>query len=444
MSLDLTKLGFRVKKASSEQVQSQTATVSAVILSSGNAEVVKKAQALLAAQGLELTEVTEFEDGTIALHKEDDAFMDGGTIVRMNANMAVVLSNMGEHLKNLQKSAFGEVAEANGYFDGPSLIMATANEVIQEGVQKADTPTAAATLMRDSMESVQQYLGVLTMALPSSVFKTEASIDNLLKGEFVPGKKGVNPFAKKKPAEGTAAEEIGEDAAEEDAEVAAGAGDKKKPVCKDEPVADPKSKKRKPGDDQGDGANIEEATDTPDDISAKTANMYEDPGVGKVAALKASESTEEGTEEVLKVSMTDAEKEHMAGITDGGEKMAFMQMDHAGREKCMAKNTKKADESATNEQMEKVLKAMSDMAFAVATLTKNVGTLSADITQIKKSTEEKIDVLAKKAETATTAVRGTVLASETPGDPQPVAKIKKTDSDPRSGVFDSAMLGRTR
>lgn len=399
MSIDLSKLGFRVKKAA-EEAKPGTASVTAVILSSGDDTVVTKVQKTLADTGIELTHHTLFEDGTVALHKEDAAIADG-TVIRMNPNFAVVLTDMGKNLDNLKKSAFGEMADAKGYFEGPAPVLEMANDVIRAGVQKADSPIAAGTLVRDSMEGVQQYLGYLTEVLPTGILKSEVAIYEIVKAGGAPGKKGVNPFAK--PAEGTAAEEAVEAAAEA-TEVANGAADTVK-------------------------AKKEEA---PEAVAVVAAPVV---ATGDVA-------------EVSKASMSAAEKEHMATITDPGEKMEFMRMTPDERAACMAKAKKpvaKEDASvASNAQMEKVLKAMSEMASAVATLTQNVSVLSADITSIKKSTEEKIDVIAKKAETATTAVRGTVLASAPAGDPYPVTSIKKVDSDPRTGVFDTAMLGRNR
>ncbi len=447
MSLDLSKLGFRVRKSAAEQSKVDTASVSAIILSSGNDELVAKAQGLLSAHGINLTQHTEFEDGTIAIHKEDEAFIDNGTIVRLNSTTAVVLGNMGSHLTNLKKSAFGEIAESNGYFDGPSLVMETATEAIREGVQKAESPADASTIMRDSMESVQQYLGYLTMAIPSAVMKVEAELETLVKAEFVPGKKGVNPFAKKKPVEGTAEEKVDESTEEEDAEVAAGKGDrtKTKKAVKNPAVAVPEAQVAAVG--------AEAAAAAESDTTDNTEGI-EDTATGpKKKVPVTGECTSTGdkikkADEILKGSMTPEEKTFMADIADGAKKFAFMRMTTEERAAEMSKAapaaTKKSEQAENNVQIEKVLKAMSEMASAVANLTKNVGTLSADITMIKKSTEEKIDVLAKKAETATHAVRGTVLASETAGDPQPIAKIKKVDNDPRTGVFDSAMIARNR
>lgn len=417
MSLDLSKLGFRVKKAASDSAQAKTATLAAIILASSSPEIITKAQEVLAANNVQLSEHTEFEDGTVALHKEDDAFTDGGTIVRLNESVAVVLKDMGQHLDNLKKSAFAEQADSNGYFDGPALTMTYAQEAIRVGMQKAETPAAASTIMRDSMESVNQYLGFLTEAMPSAVLKMESDLEAIVLSDVV-----VEKAAKKKPAEGTTAEEVVETPAEEAAEVAAGEGDKAKAKKAAKPVAD-----------------VEDAADEVAD-EAEAGTKKKKVPVEAACDPKATKKEDESDEEVLKASMSAAEKEFMAGLA-GGAKMAFMRMTPDERAAEMKGSVKKAE---TDASMEKVLKAMSDMAFAVATLTKNVSTLSADITSIKKSTEEKIDVLAQKAETATHAVRGTVLASETPGDPQPIAKIRKTDNDPRTGVFDSAMIPRTR
>lgn len=354
MSLDLSMLGFRVKKQASDAAKAEPATVSAVILSDGDAAMASSVQEVLKAQGLELTEHTIFEDGTVALHKLDDAFAENGTIVRLNSSMAVVLDNMGDHLAAIQKSAIGEQDKDQGYYDGPSLVMSSVQDAIHVGLQKAEGTTAASTLVRDAMESANQYMEVVAATIPSNVLKAEAEVEKLVKA-FTAGKKGVNPFAKA-PAK-TDAETAAEEAAANE-EIDPETGKKKVPVVakKDEVVVDP---------------------------AVVAAAVVVDPAAAPAAVV-------------------------------------------------------------VPDPMEKVLKAMTDMASGIATLTKTVGDLSTELQSVKKATEEKIDVLAKKTETAVHAVRGTVLASDLPGDPQPIAKVKKTDDDPRTGVFDSAMLARNR
>lgn len=88
-----------------------------------------------------------------------------------------------------------------------------------------------------------------------------------------------------------------------------------------------------------------------------------------------------------------------------------------------------------------VLKSIESLTSLVTGLNASVQKMSGELDTVKKATEEKLAEVARKAETATRAVEGVVVASATAGDPTPEpAKVQKSDEDPRSGVFDSAML----
>lgn len=83
------------------------------------------------------------------------------------------------------------------------------------------------------------------------------------------------------------------------------------------------------------------------------------------------------------------------------------------------------------------MKTIQEQVSGLATTVQEIGTA-------QKSTEEKVAEALQKADTATRVVKSSVVvSSDTGGDPQ-AAVVKKADSDPRTGVFDSAFLGRSR
>ena len=99
--------------------------------------------------------------------------------------------------------------------------------------------------------------------------------------------------------------------------------------------------------------------------------------------------------------------------------------------------------SAMESALTPVMEVLSSMAEKMKAVTDSVAAVSQKIDDVEKSTEQKIDVLAQKADTASQAVRGAVVASETLGDATPApTKVKKQDADPRSGIFDTAFIRR--
>jgi len=99
--------------------------------------------------------------------------------------------------------------------------------------------------------------------------------------------------------------------------------------------------------------------------------------------------------------------------------------------------------AAIGSAMTPMMEALTSLSAQVQSYAEAMSEVTRKVAAIEKSTEEKIDVLAQKADTATQAVRGAVVASETLGDAIPApASVKKQDADPRSGVFDTAFIRR--
>jgi hypothetical protein len=375
MSLDLSALGFRVKKADAAKALAATGVVTGVVFAHGDADTATAGQAILKAAGMDFPEATVFEDGTVAVHKSDEALEDG-TIVRLNSSVAVIVKDADQHLTQLKKSAFGDMAEAQGYFDGPSQVMTISQDSVRAVLQKSDSTETAATAVRDSMEAITQYMDLITKMLPTEILKLEVQLENLVKASWKDGPPDSKVTPGTKPA-GSSVSDINDG---ERVEVDASGQPKK---------------------DSG-------------PTGTKPVAKGGEKGVNPFAKKKPADQAEG--------SSTEAE--------GGAEDMA------EGGAEAKAK-AKKEDDS-----LAQVLKAVSDLAGQVTAISKTVESLTGEVKSIQKSTEQKIDVLAKKADTATHAVRGTVISSDLPSDPVPLARVKKADSDPRAGVFDTAFMRR--
>lgn len=97
-----------------------------------------------------------------------------------------------------------------------------------------------------------------------------------------------------------------------------------------------------------------------------------------------------------------------------------------------------ADETAV--LLKTVAESMSALAAQVATITKSV----ADLGEAQKATEQKVAEAVSKADTASTVLKNSVVvAAQAAADHTP-APVKKADSDPRTGLFDTAYLPKTR
>lgn len=110
-----------------------------------------------------------------------------------------------------------------------------------------------------------------------------------------------------------------------------------------------------------------------------------------------------------------------------------------------AEPVEKNDAPAKNEQLDAVLQAVQSLTATVGGLSETVQKLSGEVTEVKKTTEEKLADVVRKTETAERVLKGTVIGSSVPGDPENESTVvKKQDDDPRTGVFDTAYLRFSR
>jgi hypothetical protein len=83
---------------------------------------------------------------------------------------------------------------------------------------------------------------------------------------------------------------------------------------------------------------------------------------------------------------------------------------------------------------------------ALATMTEALKSVSGDVAGVakaQKNLEERVEVIARKADNATEAIKSTVVAGAGAGDePAKGSVVAKADTDPRSGCFDTAFIRR--
>lgn len=339
--LNLTNLSRAVvKKSGAEPVaEKPKAQVTAVILSKSDEALMEKAKEVLKAEGFDFTEHKVFEDGTSVLFKSED-YQDEAQIISLSGNMAVVVKGFSPYAEGL---TFTEMATSRGFFDNLNSAMSALSDATRSTLYSAATPSEARTKVSKAVSEFNAYIGALIDGLPSTVFKADTAISDLVANFVVP--EAVKEAAA--TAEATAAVEGEGEVKKQEGEPAAeaAASESQEPVQKDEPAQEIKADEQKP--------------------------------------------------------------------------------------------VEKQDETAVL-----LLKSLQDLTAQVAEIGKTVSGLGAEVQEIKKSTEEKLAEAVQKADTATRVVKNSVVvSSDTGGDPQAVVK-KSEKTDPRSGLFDTAFLGR--
>jgi hypothetical protein len=182
---------------------------------------------------------------------------------------------------------------------------------------------------------------------------------------------------------------------------------------------------------------------------AQQATAVEDAADGG-----ADDATEVAKAELtIKVPMSDAEKAHFKDKCAAKDKLDFIKGDSAARAKMMG-----GSDTAAKEEAEKALAAKTEADALKATLTaisttlealtkstqENGTQLQALATKVETSnteTAKRIDEIARKSDTALTAVNSVVTGGKPAGD-DPAGKevAVKEDTDPRTGSFDTAYI----
>lgn len=100
---------------------------------------------------------------------------------------------------------------------------------------------------------------------------------------------------------------------------------------------------------------------------------------------------------------------------------------------------KPAEAPKTDAGLEQVLKAIQDLSGKVGELASS----QEEIGKVQKQLGERVDEVARKSEHALKAVGSTVIGAPSGEDtPQGAEVVKKADSDPRTGCFDTAFINR--
>jgi len=95
-----------------------------------------------------------------------------------------------------------------------------------------------------------------------------------------------------------------------------------------------------------------------------------------------------------------------------------------------------------NPQFEQLMTAVTALTSSITEIKKSMTEQGTALADLKKSTEEKLVEVTRKAEDAAKAVNSTVISSTTSGDPVPLPRVVKKDDDPRSGIFDTAYIAK--
>lgn len=107
-----------------------------------------------------------------------------------------------------------------------------------------------------------------------------------------------------------------------------------------------------------------------------------------------------------------------------------------------------AGESAPAAKSEQSDGGLKEVLAQLGELTKTVQGVAGEVGEVvkaQKSLEGRVDEIARKADNAAQAVKTTVVAGAGAGDePAKGAPVKKSDTDPRSGCFDTAFLPKRR
>lgn len=195
-SIDLTSFKRHTTKRETTKKTATPVVVAFVVEKLDDMSDVAKA---LTDAGFSVEKMEELGDGTVAYHQTDDA-LDSGTVVRVSDNSVAVIKDMDDTaLKGFA------IPGVDGYTAGADL----ASLALKSAVVDALGTDTGNDMVKKAVADYSAYVTGLLASVPANVFKADAAITAVLKAR------------KKKPVEGSAAEEAAETAAQEAAEQAA-------------------------------------------------------------------------------------------------------------------------------------------------------------------------------------------------------------------------------
>jgi hypothetical protein len=160
---------------------------------------------------------------------------------------------------------------------------------------------------------------------------------------------------------------------------------------------------------------------------AKPAMTAEEIAAAEEASESAAEKAKEGKEEKT------SKKVETTAETPAVEKSEIVAADPV----VVAKS-----------DMEKVLEAIAALSTTVGDVVKKVDSMAGEVKAVsdkQATTDGKVDDAIKKADTTANAVKNTILANPAANDQPAAGTVKKEENtDPRSGLFDTAFLGKRK
>jgi uncharacterized protein YoxC len=346
--------------------------------------VLSKNDPALVAKAVESLKETGVEMSHIATFDDgsvaiasDDKFFDDPTVIRFSKEFGVVLKNFNDQNVVMKSCALGKDAELTGGFDGAKVALDYLSDQVQN-ILKTEGVDRAKQL-KEVVADFYTYIDNLA-AVPASVYKVAPAVSEL-----------VASFQSEEEQK----EEV-------------------------EKMACPEGMDKAKWDAM-----------SPEEQKACAAKMKDGHADAESPKEDAADTTSEAEED-----KKPTKKEEAAPVAE--EKKDEVKPESAEKP---AETVEKVDAPVKNQELDTVLQAVQSLTGTVGGLVETVQKLSTEVASVKKSTEEKLAEVTRKTETAERVLKGTVIGSTTPGDPDHGSTVvKKQDDDPRTGVFDTAFI----
>jgi flagellin-like hook-associated protein FlgL len=170
----------RVLKGEKVTPKSQAPEVVAVVVMDHGEDTLEGVKKALADNGLPFDKATKNEDGTVVLSSGD--LPADAHIVRLSEDMAVVMKDFSPYSEELSNSTdFNEVMAAQGYYQGIRTACDAVVSTISNILYNADSGVDASSKVGDVLSKFSTYVTTLTKGLPTSAFKAEVAVAEVVK-----------------------------------------------------------------------------------------------------------------------------------------------------------------------------------------------------------------------------------------------------------------------
>jgi hypothetical protein len=424
--IDLTRL--QVKKAApvaTPVVKVAPSVSSIIVMGKPDAEMAPITEAIKA-QGFDVTQIVKNEDGTIS-YKQDATPEDETVLIRLSENMLVALKGFDPYNDALRECAdFNETVAASGFFGGVSTAFDGLQSTMAAILRKADTPDAAVPDIESAVSKFGTYLVTLVSGLPSSAFKVDASLAEIVKKTSTDDNGDLMNIPQKAP-EGVAQNDW----------------DKMSPVDKMNWKPNSTNSANTSGAQKTESNTLLQITELmskapqgSDGTKWATMSMND-----KLAWYQSSYNT------ANRDGAQDADPAQHAQLDNtGGDMKAVLGTAVDGNAPTAKVEATPVVKTEPVVETTPVVKAEPDAMTAlmavVTTLAGQVGELAKKLDENTQATDSKIDEIARKSQDLNKRVLGTVIAPVQPADrPSGTeAVVTKNDGDPRVGCFDTALI----